>query len=408
MNDTYTVESMADGRIRLAAQRLLAKYPFHAHVLERCRRLPSAEVDTMGVTATRSGVLLRYNPHFTLGLPADQLGGVLLHEVLHVVLGHLALDPADYPDRWAFTVAAEVSVNEFVHEPLPVGVIRREQYPMLPAMESTDQRYRRLEKLRGREELGSPSALTDGAGASGPSVLDDHTSWQEVCEDVDADAARKAVADLVQQAAIDAGGLPDELRHAVLAGIGSEAGSGVLVLPDSRQRSHLNWQQLLRRYVGQVLQPQPQYHWPPRRFPHLVGIVPGQRRTGALPSVVAIIDTSGSIAAEYLEQIDGELRQLNRSYPVQVIEADCAVHRVYRYRSSLEHVTGRGGTNFRPALERSLLQPLRPDLLIYFTDGFGPAPDKRPPWPLVWCLVPGGEPPAAYGHVVLMEPPMST
>src|SRR5262249_46241804 len=139
------------------------------------------------------------------------------------------------------------------------------------------------------------------------------------------------------------------------------------------------------------------------RFPNLVGIVPGRRRVRDRAAVVAIIDTSGSISRDCLEEIDGELARLSRSRPVHVVECDCQVHRVYRYKRRLEHVQGRGGTDFRPPLEREFLHPLKPELLIYFTDGLVEAPAQPPPCPLIWCLVPGGVVPAPWGRVVRMD-----
>jgi predicted metal-dependent peptidase len=73
----------------------------------------------------------------------------------------------------------------------------------------------------------------------------------------------------------------------------------------------------------------------------------------------------------------------------------------------LHSVQGRGGTDFRPALAPEFLRPLRPDLVIYFTDGLGLAPEAAPPFPLIWVLTPGGTPPAPYGRVVRMGPPPS-
>jgi predicted metal-dependent peptidase len=232
-------------------------------------------------------------------------------------------------------------------------------------------------------------------------VIDDHGIWREALQD--AESARRAVADLVQGAAVEAGGLPEELQEALCAGVGSAAGDGVYVLRGDRS-GELDWRRLLRRYAGEVLQPRPAYHRPPRRFPGLVGILPGRYRAGDRPAVLAVIDTSGSICDESLEEIDGELRRLARSHPVHVVECDCAVHRTYPYRGRLEYVTGRGGTDFRPPLEPPLLRRLRAELVIYFTDGEGPAPEEPPPVPLIWCLVPGGEPPAPWGRVVRMDP----
>jgi hypothetical protein len=63
--------------------------------------------------------------------------GVLLHEVHHVVFGHVVADPDDFPDRWARIVAEEVTVNEFVTEPLPVTPVAAR--PVLrPAADGVD------------------------------------------------------------------------------------------------------------------------------------------------------------------------------------------------------------------------------------------------------------------------------
>lgn len=145
---------------------------------------------------------------------------------------------------------------------------------------------------------------------------------------------------------------------------------------------------------------------PPRRFPDLVGIVPGKHRRGEPPKIMAVVDTSGSITPELLELIDAELRLLARHYAVVVVECDAEIHAVYDYRP-LGSVSGRGGTDFRPPFDREFLQKHRPDLVVYFTDGRGPAPDQKPGVRVVWCLVPGEEPPAEWGRVIRMDSPES-
>ena len=123
-------------------------------------------------------------------------------------------------------------------------------------------------------------------------------------------------------------------------------------------------------------------------------------------SVVAVVDTSGSMSDPVLEAVAGELRHLGRHHPVHVVECDCVVHRTYRFRGRLAEVEGRGGTDFRPPLERSFLQRLRPKpaVVIVFTDGCGPAPVKSPAVPVIWCLTPDGQPPVVWGRVVEMGP----
>ena len=394
MSPNFSSDRLAAGAVRVAIVRLAAAYPFHARVLEKFQLVPSPAVETMGVCATTHGVSLFYNRDFVRGLSADVLGGVLLHEVHHVVLGHLGLHTADFPDHWAFVVACEVSVNEFVKLPLPDGVIRLEQFPDLPPMESTLEWYRRLSRVpqNARFSIG-------GSGGS-PRVIDDHLIWGG---SDDPDAVREAVAALLNAAAAEAGGVPAELQEAMRA-VGRGTAGQVYILSGGAD-GVLDWRQLLRRYVGRLTQPRGTFTRPPRRFPHLVGVVPGSVRRPQDAAVVAVLDTSGSIDEPTIEAIDGELRRIARTRAVVVVEADCVVHRTYPYAGALDHVHGRGGTDFCPALDRRFLAPLKPEVVVYFTDGFGPAPESPPPWPLVWCLVPGGEPPAEYGRVIRMNGP---
>ena len=212
--------------------------------------------------------------------------------------------------------------------------------------------------------------------------------------------AQEAVDELLQQAALEAGGIPQDLVDAIRAA-GREPNNSTRRLP-GKHRGDLDWKQLLRRYAGRILKSYPVFYRPPRRFPDFVGILPGRCRRRSRAAVLAIIDTSGSISPQALDEIDGEICRLARTRPVHVVECDCEVHKVYRYKKSLQHVTGGGGTDFRPALNPKFLRPLKPELIIYFTDGFGAAPSAPPSCSLIWCLVPGGDPPAEYGRVVRM------
>jgi predicted metal-dependent peptidase len=116
---------------------------------------------------------------------------------------------------------------------------------------------------------------------------------------------------------------------------------------------------------------------------------------------MTVIDTSGSVTAELLELIGAELQKLAKDFSITVVECDAAIHRVYPFRQ-LKNVRGRGGTDFRPPLKCEFLKKHKPDLVIYFTDGCGPAPEKQPRVPLIWCLVPDGEPPTTWGRVIRM------
>lgn len=119
---------------------------------------------------------------------------------------------------------------------------------------------------------------------------------------------------------------------------------------------------------------------------------------------MAVIDTSGSITPYLIESINAELVRLARDYPVVVVECDAAIKAVYNYRP-VKKVTGRGGTDFRPVFEPEFLRRHKPDLIVYFTDGFGTAPERPPRVPVIWCLTPHGEAPTDWGRVIKMENP---
>ena len=41
--------------------------------------------------------------------------------------------------------------------------------------------------------------------------------------------------------------------------------------------------------------------------------------------------------------------------------------------------------------------------MLYFTDGCGPAPEKPPEYPVLWCLTPGGQAPADWGNSIQID-----
>jgi len=371
----------AEGRIAVAKDRLLAKYPLHASVLGSMPVVCRPDVGTMGVTISGSKVHLLHNPGFVLKLPIPELIAVLIHEVHHVIFNHLLMKRKDYPHRSALIVAQEVTVNEFITEPLPKGCVLLQDWPMLPPGESTDQRYQRLKNVVPVNYI--------------VVLCDNHGGWPADLTPEEEEALKELLANAVNS--VDPGDIPEELREALQAwGVSTDA--------RVEEISHgfgktVNWRVALRRYLGGLLDVQPNYNRPPRRFPHMVGILPAQSRRSNKPKVMAVIDTSGSIDAHSLTLIDNELRTLAKHFTVTVVECDVEIHRVYPYKK-LDKLWGRGGTDLRPPLEQAFLAKHKPDVLIYFTDLYGPFPDSKPKTPVIWAVLPGGGTPPLWGKVI--------
>lgn len=190
---------------------------------------------------------------------------------------------------------------------------------------------------------------------------------------------------------------------------GSVPGTSITDLHGSQSAAKVKWEVLLRRYVGDELDRSPSYMRPARRFPNLLGVVPGTLRSSIRPKILAVVDTSSSMTDEMLEDVSRELSYLGRDREVRIVECDCAIQRVYRMAGPIKKVAGRGGTDFRPPLASPFLKKERPDLVIIFSDGAGPAPEKPPQVPVIWALTPGGEAPVKWGKVVKMgeDPPLT-
>ena len=317
------------------------------------------------------------------------------------------MDPGDYPDDRALTIATEVSANESMPEPLPGAPIRLEGFPQLKPNEDTETRYARLAKPspRSKDNGGRKSSGGGTSAESGPDIqtLDDHSQWQTIREQ--ASFARDLIEVAISASLAGEDDLSDEEAREVKEACenwGLDAAAMIARLEPSLRDQSVDWRRLLRRHVGRELDRSPTYSRPPRRFPHLIGVVPGTLMRAGKPRVMAVADTSGSMGKEILADISGELTRMARGREVTVVECDAAIHNVYRYRHPLEQVMGRGGTDFHPPLEPAFLRQHRPDLVIFFTDGFGPAPDHPPRVPVIWVLTPDGIPPAEWGKVVRM------
>lgn len=382
-------EQQARGKIQTAKERLLGKYYFHAAALGCMELTEYKSVGTMGVTlVSKDGdgkVLLLFNSEFVLSITLGELVGVILHEIHHVLFKHLLMTEKTYPNKAALTIAQEVTVNEHIVEPLPKGVVLLKDYPQLPPLESTHERYQRLKN--------------DIPYAKITMTLDNHGVWQGTIqgENLSPEEKEKILEEFLQDVTQKAGKIPPNLEYA-LEQHGNEP--GFIRERVEKGQGSIDWRRELRRYLGTLLDNRPQYNRPNRRFPDLLGIVPGNSRQSARPKVMCVIDTSGSITPKCLKMINGELTRLvKQSKDVLVVECDTFVHRTYPFKK-LDYVIGRGGTDLRPPLEKGFLKAHLPDIVIYFTDGFGPAPEKVPIVPVIWAILPDGQVPAKWGKVV--------
>ncbi len=409
MNEMNRQNRMALELVTQDIQRMVLKYPFHAALLGRWKITSSEQTSTMGVHAgDHHQIHLILNPRFYLGLDSEERLGLLNHEVNHVLLGHLELSPKDYSDKYALLLALECSANEFIREPLPGNAVRIEHLG-LPPFESTIQRYRRLKKCL------SDQPANSGTGAAGPGnqepcrPIDDHDVLHN--SHLHPDAAAKLVQQEVEQALSrlskeqqqDMSPVTIHRIASLMQGRRATAHAQTETLSVRTGDSALPWSHILARAGCHPPDRQASWNYPNRRLPHLVGIVPGRRYQPFRPRVMAVIDTSGSISSAVLANIVCELKSMSRRCRITVVECDDRIQKVYPFSKNIETVQGRGGTDFSPPLNPAFLRRVSPEVVVYFTDGEGPAP-APPSVPVIWCLTTTAcFPPATWGMVVRMS-----
>ena len=132
-------------------------------------------------------------------------------------------------------------------------------------------------------------------------------------------------------------------------------------------------------------------------------------------NVIVAVDTSGSISAEELSAFATEAHSIITSLTsvrMIIIDCDAKVQSVLTIENgmSIDGSTlpwegkvwlGRGGTSFVPVFDWVDANGENPDLLIYFTDGYGTFPDHEPHYHVVWVMTTDVQTP--FGHLIEYE-----
>jgi predicted metal-dependent peptidase len=381
------------------------KYRYYAAVLSRLVPVESQAIDVMAVEAIGAKVYLHINVDFFVN-NFQYVWGVLLHEVNHVVLGHLSNPRLRQAEDWpAMELAMEISANEYIQEPLPGNPPIWRHFSDLGVApgQSSWERYELLAKARARRRPVSILASIDTHLPRGVGKAVALTALDVPLHHRIARLVRDAVA-----------GAEREMGDgSVLAG--RSPGQVLEQLEDIQVESiapRIDWKQALRAFVCRRTEREPRFTYdrPNRRFPTLAGIVPARLRRcrrDQLPRLLVVVDTSGSMQAPDLALIARELEALADQAQFTIVECDAAIQRVYPFEGKIESFQGRGGTDLRPPFEPAFLADHGPvDGVVYFTDGCGPYSEEAPSVPTLWALTnPDLSFACPWGRQVLMRQP---
>ncbi|WP_081240014.1 vWA domain-containing protein [Streptomyces viridosporus] len=402
------LDKLLAARLRAARARpYLATALFALHPVES-RRVPTMAVDRHWRCYA--------SPAFVDRTPVEELAGVWVHEVSHLLRDHHGRSDRvarerglNGPgERLRMNIAADCEINDDVYGdglPCPDGAVlpRTLGLPAGELMEDYLRRFRLGPYTQGMVWLDC------GSGADGL-----EREW-----DLGPDGAH---------------GLSEQERDAVRFRVAQ----GITARPGSTPKGWRRWAEEAfhpprpwRELLGAALRAAVSGSGtgddysrgrPARRSAGVPGVVlPSLRRTP--PRVSVVIDTSGSVSDGELGSALLEVAAISRAVGgrrdmVSVVPCDAAVHDVHRLcRAEGIPLTGGGGTDLRTGFARALASRPRPDVVVVLTDGQTPWPDTRPPCRTVVGLFPrpsssgdedgpghGPDTPPAWARVVTIGP----
>ena len=426
-------------------QKLLVRFPFTGGFLMRLELVPVR--DRRVPTASTDGTHIFMNVAFCAKLNSDERLFVMAHEAWHCVLMHMLRRQTREPHK--FNVATDMEVNRLLEQ----EGVKGPKWVLRPKDEwrdlSAEEIYERLERnalmkaqpqpgaesgsqfspkgLGDKSESGTKSKSGDkseknGGGANGQ--FDKHIYGGESDDDGDQAGGGSPVQDQWGDVGLDKDYAPtipkdlaDRIRERIVAvaqQVQRTRGTIPAHLEDivkAALRPQIRWQEVLSQFVTSCYGGSRRW-LPPNRRHVSQGLYLQSSRKESLRAAVAI-DTSGSTTA-CLPQFFTELNSLLNTfgdYELTVIQCDAVVQNVEKYdafnqfRNPEFKTYGHGGTDFNPPFEYVEEHPdINPSCLIYITDGFAPAPKRKPAYPVLWLLTADGNDPAPWGWKLRFKP----
>lgn len=418
-----TLAHLSPGQ-RLSAARASAaqKMPYFRSGIQSLVPRDAPGMGTIGVT-DRSILLVDQE---VLGqMTAEEAGAVFLHEYLHIYLRHesrwqaLLKSGAVTPDdRREANIAFDAEINDNLVEAgcqLPkLGGAE----PVTPASinmpaHRTGEEYlmellKRKQKGKGGNNENKPGWGQCGSGAGNP--LPGEPDAQQRAQDpegrteVEQQLQRKQDSGAIQQAARSSS------RGNVPAGLARVANA--MLRP-----AEIPWSEKLARAVRQAVahvMGMGDFTFTQRSrmqssMEYVYGddapVMPGEHSPRA--EVLIAVDTSGSIGDQQLRKVLEEANDILRNMggaKITFVSIDAEIHTLKRVGSVNEikaGLAGGGGTDFRPVFTALPKLKPRPNIVVFFTDLYGPYPETPPVGTdTIWVVVDSEAPDPAWGEVI--------
>ena len=360
------------------------------------------------------GLKIAYEPHYLADLYRENpmlVNRVYLHMVFHCIFRHLFRPCPEDRELWNLScdMAVEALIDGMHHRSIRMGVhpFRRAVYDELRKtlkVLTAEGIYRELTKADYRPE--------QRARMVQEFCIDDHTYWPAPPEEEGPKPPSPLMAKLKKHWKDVSDRMQTELS------VGREAGTEDGDLSDElavENRERYDYRTFLKKFavLKEEMQIDPDsfdyvfYSYGLRMYGNMPLIEPQEwKETHKIEEFVIVIDTSmscsGDLVRKFLEEtyhILAETESFFRKVHIRILQCDDAVRadqlittgeELKQYMDHLQFY-GDGGTNFRPAftyvqqlIDQGEFKNLKG--LLYFTDGKGTFPRKRPPYDAAFIL----------------------
>ncbi len=172
--------------------------------------------------------------------------------------------------------------------------------------------------------------------------------------------------------------------------------------------SKLHWKEILRQFLTPMFDSTRKWLPPNRRHVYKRMYLPSLQKEKQLNIVIAV-DTSGSTTGDIVKTFVSEVYAILNSfggYELRLIQCDMYIQEdvVFDMDNPFKpdefKLKGGGGTDFHPVFDLIAEDDEPPEVLLYLTDGFGPAPKNRPNYPVIWGVIEDGTQPAEWGQMM--------
>ena len=354
-----TTNAVQEQRMIRAKTWIILNEPFFATLLLRLKM----EQDPTCNTAWVDGKNMGWNPDFIAAQDDEQLRGLLVHEIMHVVNKHHIRRGLRNPKKWnrAGDHVINISLLDLGFK-LPDNGLWDEQYANM----TTDHVYNLLPDEPQDDESGGWGEVRDAKNEDGSEL-----SPSQVSE------AEQKVNIAVQQALTTAkkqGKLPGALQR----------------LAEDLVSPQVPWQDILRAFMTKPIRDD--YSWSRANRRHIGEdlFLPANYSEG-LGEIVIAVDTSGSITANELNHFSSEINAIiddAKPEKVHVVYCDTRVQHTEEFDADDYPVKlkmhGGGGTHFDPPFKWIEEQQIDVAAFVYLTDLWGDCTVPEPWYPALW------------------------